>query len=55
MLRIWIGGDNLKTISRKDLKRSGINDYVNGRRAAEDVQIQHGLEGKDAGVRLLEG
>ncbi|MDR0759668.1 MAG: DUF2786 domain-containing protein [Treponema sp.] len=47
--------DDLKTISRKDIKRSGINDYVNGRRAAEDVQIQHGLEGKDAGVRLLEG
>jgi hypothetical protein len=47
-------GDDLKTIGRKDIKSSGINDYVNGRRAAEDVQIQHGVEGREKGTRLLE-
>jgi hypothetical protein len=47
-------GDDLKTISRESVRRSGINDYVNGRRAAADVQIRHGVEGKEAGCRLLE-
>jgi hypothetical protein len=47
-------GDDLKTISRESLKRSGINDYVNGRRAAADVQIRHGVEGKEVEARLLE-
>jgi hypothetical protein len=48
-------GDKLKTISRKGVKKSGINDFSNGRRAAADVQIQHGLEGRESGARLLEG
>jgi hypothetical protein len=47
-------GDNLKTISRGAVKRSGINDYAKGRRAAEDVQIQHGVEGNSQGSLLLE-
>jgi hypothetical protein len=47
-------GDDLKTISRKAVKNSGINDFANGRRAAADVQIQHGIEGRESGTRLLE-
>jgi hypothetical protein len=49
----WV--NNLKPISRGSVKQSGINDFSNGRRAAADVQIQHGMEGKEAGARLLEG
>jgi hypothetical protein len=48
-------GEDLKTISRKEIKRSGVDDFSNGRRAAKDVQIQHGVEGKEAGAMLLEG
>jgi len=48
-------GGNAKTISRGSIKSSGINDYMNGRRAAAGVQIQHGVEGKDSGALLLEG
>jgi hypothetical protein len=47
-------GDNLKSISRGMEKRSGINDFVNGRRAASGVEIQNGVEGQEAGARLLE-
>lgn len=46
--------DNLKTISREAVKRSGINDYSNGRRAASGVQIQHGVEGQGSSTLLLE-
>ena len=46
-------GDDLKTISRAAVRTSGINDFANGRRAAADVQIQHGIEGEEAGARLL--
>jgi hypothetical protein len=48
-------GDDLKAISRKAVKQSGVNDFGNGRRAAADVQIQHGVEGEEAGSRLLRG
>jgi hypothetical protein len=47
-------GGELKTIKRKSVSRS-VNDFVKGRAAAEDVQIQRGVEGKEAGARLLEG
>jgi hypothetical protein len=47
-------GDDLKIISRKAVIKSGANDFSNGRRAAADVQIQHGVEGEEAGARLLE-
>jgi hypothetical protein len=47
-------GDDLKTISRKEVKSSGIDDYANGRRTAKDVQIQHGVEGEETGAMLLE-
>jgi hypothetical protein len=47
-------GDDLKTISRKAVIKSGINDFANGRRVAADVQIQHGIEGQESGARLLE-
>jgi hypothetical protein len=47
-------GDDLKTISRKAVKKSGINDFANGRRAAAGIQIQHGVEGRENGVHLLE-
>ncbi|MDR0710346.1 MAG: DUF2786 domain-containing protein [Spirochaetaceae bacterium] len=48
-------GKNLKSISRTVVKKSGIKDFVNGRRAAADVEIQHGVTGKEAGSRLLGG
>jgi hypothetical protein len=48
-------GDDLKTLNRKEVKSSGVNDFSNGRRAARDVQIRHGVEGKEAGARLLRG
>jgi hypothetical protein len=48
-------GDDLKTLSRKEVKNSGIDDFSNGRRAAKDVQIQHGVEGEERGARLLQG
>jgi hypothetical protein len=48
-------GDDLKTISRKEVTRSGVDDFSNGRRAAKDVQIRHGIEGEEAGARLLQG
>jgi hypothetical protein len=55
----YVGGlcweKSLKSISRGVVKKSGINDFVNGRRAAADVQIQHGVEGKEAGSRLIGG
>ena len=47
--------DTLKTINRGAVKGSGLNDFVNGRQAATDVQIQHGVEGKESGALLLEG
>jgi len=46
-------GDDLKTINRGAVKRSGISDYLNGRRAAVDVKIQHGVEGRESGVKLI--
>jgi len=42
---------NLKTISRGS--KCGSNDILNGRRAAADVEIQHGVEGKKSGALLL--
>jgi len=46
-------GNNLKTISRGTIKKSGINDFANGRRAAAGVQIQHGVEGSESGAMLI--
>lgn len=51
--RNW--GDALKAVSRGAVKSSGINDFSNGLRAAKDVQIRHGVEGEEAGTRLLRG
>jgi hypothetical protein len=45
--------DGLKTINRAAVRKSGVNDFANGRRAAAGVQIQHGVEGQEAGARLL--
>jgi hypothetical protein len=47
-------GEDLKTISRGTVKKSSVNDYINGREAASGVQIQHGLEGRERGAPLLE-
>jgi len=47
-------GDNLKPIDRMSLKKSGINDYLNGRRVGASVEIQHGIEGDSNGSLLLE-
>jgi hypothetical protein len=46
-------GDNLKPISRGTVKGSELNDWFNGRNAAADVQIQHGVEGGESGSLLL--
>jgi hypothetical protein len=42
------------TMDRGALRNSGMDDFGNGRRAAADVQIQHGVEGKESGALLLE-
>jgi hypothetical protein len=47
----WENG--LKPINRKPVKGSDLNDFGKGRRAAADVQIQHGVEGRESGARLL--
>jgi len=47
-------GDNLKTIDRGKFNKSSINDFMNGKKAAADVQIQHGVEGSEKGALLLE-
>jgi hypothetical protein len=49
-----LGWNDLKTIKRKSVSR-GLNDFAKGRKAAADVQIQHGVEGEETGARLLEG
>jgi len=46
-------GNNLKTISRGSIKKSAIDDFLNGRRAGAGVEIQNGIEGQEKGVRLL--
>jgi hypothetical protein len=45
-------GDDLKTISR-GAGKSRENDFANGRMVAADVQINAGIEGCEAGIRLL--
>jgi hypothetical protein len=30
-----------------------MNDFVKGRKATANVQIQHGVEGREKGARLL--
>jgi hypothetical protein len=46
-------GNNLKTIARSLLKDSAHDDFANGRRAAGDVHIQHGVEGGQSEALLL--
>jgi hypothetical protein len=48
-------GDGLKTISRGVIKSSSVNDFMNGRRAASDIQIMHGVESRKTSILLLEG
>jgi hypothetical protein len=45
---------NLKIIKRKSANWD-LNDFAKGQKAATDVQIQHGVEGEETGVQLLEG
>jgi len=45
-------GDNLKTIDRGDIKK--LDNFANGRRAGNCVEIQHGIEGEESGALLLE-
>jgi len=47
-------GDKLKTISRGNINKSAINDFLNGRRAGTGVEIQNGIEGEASGALLLE-
>jgi len=46
--------DKLKTISRGTIKKSSINDFLNGRQAGTGVEIQNGIEGQESGALLLE-
>ena len=49
---------NLETVSgidRGSVKKYGPLDWYNGRRAGEGVEIQHGVEGRESGTRLLGG
>jgi hypothetical protein len=46
-------GNDLKTISRGSVRKSGISDFMNGRHAAASVQIRHGVEGGESGVLFL--
>jgi hypothetical protein len=48
----WNGSQ--ETIQRKHA-RGNLNDFANGRRAAADIQIQHGVEGEEEGARLIAG
>jgi nucleoside-specific outer membrane channel protein Tsx len=47
-------GRTLKPISRSTLKDTGANDFANGNRAADSVQIQNGIDGKNSRAVLLE-
>ncbi|MDR0472366.1 MAG: DUF2786 domain-containing protein [Treponema sp.] len=46
--------NKLKTISRGGIKKSGINDFANGRKVGAGVEIQSGIGGNDSGALLLE-
>jgi len=46
-------GDKLKTIDHGTIKKSTINDFMNGRQAGTDVEIQHGIGGKSHRSLLL--
>jgi uncharacterized protein (DUF2132 family) len=46
--------NKLKTISRGAIKKSAIDDFLNGRRAGTGVEIQNGIEGQESGALLLE-
>jgi hypothetical protein len=46
-------GNNLKTVSRGGIKKSRINDFLNGRQAGTGVEIQNGIEGQENGICLL--
>jgi len=47
-------GNQLKTISRGAIKKSSIDDFLNGRRAGTGVEIQLGIGGKNSESLLLE-
>jgi hypothetical protein len=47
----WCG--TLKTISRPAVTGHETDDWLNGRRMAADIQIQHGIDGEDSGGRFL--
>ena len=42
-------------INRKAIGRYEYQDWYNGRKAGSGVEIQHGIEGNDAGARLIGG
>jgi len=46
-------GNDLKTISRGSIKKSSINDFLNGRIAGADIEIQSGIEKQENAVYLL--
>jgi hypothetical protein len=46
-------GDNLKTIFRESVKSAGIDDFLKGRHAGAGIEIQHGVEGRESGSRLI--
>jgi hypothetical protein len=48
-------GGSVKTLDRKPPKQKRWDDYFNGKRAGDGVALQHGVEGEEAGARLLRG
>jgi hypothetical protein len=48
-------GSEVKCIDRKPPKRNSWNDYFNGKEAGAGIELQHGVEGEEAGARLLRG
>jgi len=46
--------DKLKVIDRGTIKKSTINDFMNGRQAGTGVEIQNGIAGQESGALLLE-
>ena len=48
-------GGEVKCVDRKPPKRNGWDDYFKGKKAGAGIGLQHGVEGGEAGARLLRG
>jgi hypothetical protein len=48
-------GGEVKCVDRKPPKRNRWNDFFNGKKAGDSIELQHGVEGEETGARLLQG